>query len=188
MTNFKFILEQAKNDELIEEREKQKCSNNFIIHELEEKGTNIDAVNNNDAKMIKLFFGKINIEARPTKFYRLGKPTPNKNRPLKLEMTNNTKSDAVMRNLNRRDTWKTKRKRRFKMREIMSRNMLKWPKKRMPISPMLGEVHQAIMLSNKAEKHSLLCGCIYRSPTKEQDVMLKSMQQVFDLLKAGEKL
>ena len=77
--------EQAKNDELIEEREKQKRSNNFIIHGLEENGTDVDAVNNNDAKLINLFFGTINIEARPTKFYRLGKITPNKNRPLKLE-------------------------------------------------------------------------------------------------------
>ena len=37
------------------------------------------------------------------------------------------------------------------------------------------------------EKHSLLCGCIYRSPTKEKDVTLKSTQKVCDLLvKAGE--
>ena len=64
MTNFKSILEQAKNDELIEEREKQKHSNNFIIHGLEGKGTDANAVNNNDAKMIELFFGKINIEDR----------------------------------------------------------------------------------------------------------------------------
>ena len=80
MTNFQSILEQAKNDELIEEREKQKHSNNIIIHGLEEKGTDVDAVNNNDAKMVKLFFGKINIKARQTKFYQLGKPTPNKNK------------------------------------------------------------------------------------------------------------
>ena len=100
MTNFKSILEQAKNDELIEEREKQKRSNNFIIHGLEENGTDVDAVNNNDAKLINLFFGTINIEARPTKFYRLGKITPNKNRPLKLEMTNKSERDEVMNNLN----------------------------------------------------------------------------------------
>ena len=61
----------------------------------------MDAVNNNDAKLVKLFFGKINIEARQTKFYRLGRSTPNKNRPLKLEMTNNIERDAVMNNLNR---------------------------------------------------------------------------------------
>ena len=38
------------------------------------------------------------------------------------------------------------------------------------------------------EKHSLLRECIYRSPTKENDVTLKSTQQVCDLLiiKAGE--
>ena len=67
------IVEQAKNDKLIEEREKHIHINNFIIHGLEEKCTDVDAVNNNDAKMFELFFGKINIEARPTKFYQLGK-------------------------------------------------------------------------------------------------------------------
>ena len=61
----------------------------------------VDAVNNKDAKIIELLFGKMNIEARPTKLYRLGKPTPNKNGPLKLEMTNNTERDVVMINLNR---------------------------------------------------------------------------------------
>ena len=38
------------------------------------------------------------------------------------------------------------------------------------------------------EKHSLLCGCIYKSPTKEKDLTQKSTQQVCDLLaKAGER-
>ena len=37
------------------------------------------------------------------------------------------------------------------------------------------------------EKHSLLCGCIYRSPTKEKDVTLKRMQQICNLIKAGER-
>ena len=38
------------------------------------------------------------------------------------------------------------------------------------------------------EKHTLLCGCIYRSPTKEKDVTLKSTKQLCDLLvKAGER-
>ena len=37
------------------------------------------------------------------------------------------------------------------------------------------------------EKHLLLCGCIYRSPTKEKDVTLKNTQQVYNLLvKVGE--
>ena len=49
--------------------------------------------------MVDLFFGKIIVLSRPTKFYRLGKPGPNKIRPLKLEMVNNTDRDAVMKNL-----------------------------------------------------------------------------------------
>ena len=49
--------------------------------------------------MVDLFFEKIIVVAKPTKFYRLGKPDLNKIRPLKLDMVNNTDMDAVMKNL-----------------------------------------------------------------------------------------
>ena len=93
VTNFKSILEEAKNEELVEEREKQKRSCNFIIHGLEEVSNDADELKDNDAALVELFFEKINTQARPTKVYRLGKPAPNKNRPLKLEMANNIDRD-----------------------------------------------------------------------------------------------
>ena len=99
VTSFKLILEDARNDQLIEEKEKEKRANNFIIHGLEEKGDNTDTIQNNDTVMIELFFKKINIQARPTKFYRLGK-SENKKRPLKIEMSNIVEKDSVMKNLN----------------------------------------------------------------------------------------
>ena len=49
--------------------------------------------------MVELFFQKINIETKPVNYFRLGKPAPNKNRPLKLEMTNSTERDLVRNNL-----------------------------------------------------------------------------------------
>ena len=55
---------------------------------------------NNDVDLVELFFQQINIEARPKKFYRLGKSESNRNRPLKLEMASNLNRDAVMKNLN----------------------------------------------------------------------------------------
>ena len=75
-------------------------SKNFIIHGLEEKGEDNDAIKINDAKTTELFFEKINIEAGPTKYFRLGKAEPNKRRPLKLEMATNSERDLVMSNLN----------------------------------------------------------------------------------------
>ena len=97
--DFRSILQEAKNDERVEEREKEKRTNNFIIHGLEEEGTSIENVKNNDKNMVKLFFQKINIENKPKSFYRLGIPAPGKNRPLKVEMTNNTERELVLNNL-----------------------------------------------------------------------------------------
>ena len=67
---------------------------NLISHGVEEKGNDANEINNNDEAMVDLFFEKIIVVARPTKFYRLGKPDPNKISPLKLEMVNNTDRDA----------------------------------------------------------------------------------------------
>ena len=97
--NFKSILKEANNDQLIEEEDRQRRSKNFIIHGLEEKGDDAEAVKHNDGVMTQLFFEKINIQARPLKYFRLGKAEPNKSRPLKLEMANSTERDLVMNNL-----------------------------------------------------------------------------------------
>ena len=85
---------EARNDQLLEEKEREKRSVNLIIHGLEEKGNDANEINNNDGAMVDLFFEKIIVVARPTKFYRLGKPDPNKIMPLDLEMVNNTDMDA----------------------------------------------------------------------------------------------
>ena len=84
--DFKSILVEARNNQLLEEKEREKRRVNLIIHGLEEKGSDANEINNTDEAMVDLFFEKIIVVARPTKFYRLGKPDPNKIRPLKLEM------------------------------------------------------------------------------------------------------
>ena len=96
MHDFKSILEEDRNEQLVQEQEKEKRSCNFIIHGLEEKGENAEE---NDAVMVELFLQKINADVKPAKFYRLGKSTSNKNRPLKVEMGSNFERDAVMYNL-----------------------------------------------------------------------------------------
>ena len=54
----------------------------------------------NDAKTTELFIEKINIEARPTEFFCLGKAGPNKRHPLKLEIATNSERDLVIKNVN----------------------------------------------------------------------------------------
>ena len=99
VNDFKSILVEARNDQLLEEKEMEKRSFNLIIHGLKENGNDANEINKNDEAMVDLFFEKINVEVRPTKFYLLGKPDPNKIRPLKLEMVNSTDRDAVMKKL-----------------------------------------------------------------------------------------
>ena len=99
--DFKSILVEARNDQLLEEQERENRSVNLIIHGLEEKGNDANEINNNDEAMVDLFFEKIIVVERPTKFYRLGKPDPNKIRRLNLEMVNNTDRDEVMKNQGR---------------------------------------------------------------------------------------
>ena len=70
VNDFKSILVEARNDQLLEEKEMEKRSFKLIIHGLKENG-NANEVNKNDEAMFDLFFKKINIEVRPTKFYRL---------------------------------------------------------------------------------------------------------------------
>ena len=75
---------ETRNDQLLEEKEREKCSVNLISHEFEEKGNDANEINNNDEAMVDLFFEKIIVVTRTTKLYRLGIPDPNKTRPLKL--------------------------------------------------------------------------------------------------------
>ena len=96
---FPSILHEARNEQLVEEKEKEKRINNFITHGLQEKGDNTDAIHTNDASTVEIFFKKINIQACPAKYTRLGKPMPDKTRPLKVEMNNNAERDMVMDNL-----------------------------------------------------------------------------------------
>ena len=47
------------------------------------------------------FLKKVDVLATPINIYRLGRPEPNKKRPLKLEMASSIERDLVMNNWNR---------------------------------------------------------------------------------------
>ena len=120
--------------------------------------------------MVDLFFEKIIVVARPTKFYRLGKPDPNKIRPLKLEMVNNTDRDAVMKILKllkgtdeelgklsvREDYTKNEREQIKKLVDIAKDKNAEdcsyhWVVRGTPKNGLrLGETHQALTSPNKS--------------------------------------
>ena len=96
---FKSILNDVKNEQLLEEKERLIRSKNLIIFGVAETGDDADDVKNNDGIMIGKFFEAITVQAKPLNFYRLGKPETDKIRPLKLEMASSTERNFVMKNL-----------------------------------------------------------------------------------------
>ena len=74
VTDFRKIMQEARNDERIEEREKERRSKNFIIHGLDEKGDDNDARKEHDAKMIDNFLETVGVASKPVSITRLGKP------------------------------------------------------------------------------------------------------------------
>ena len=101
VTDFRKIMQEVRNDERIEEREKER-SKNVIIHGLDEKGDN-DARKEHDAKMIDNFLETVGVASKPVSITRLGKLNQenNKKRTVKVVVSTSIDTDYVMRNLKR---------------------------------------------------------------------------------------
>ena len=52
-----------------------------------------------DEQFTRLFFNRINVQVTPLNSFRLGKPDPNKTRPMKFEMAITFDKDIIMQNL-----------------------------------------------------------------------------------------
>ena len=99
ITDFRTIMEQAENEKLIEDKEKEKRDKNIMVYGLLETGATTDEVNTNDVAKVEALFNHLKIHVRPTKFTRIGDKTPDKIRPIKLEMFSVGAKDTVMNNL-----------------------------------------------------------------------------------------
>ena len=97
----KAVMREARNDEKIEESEKQRRANNLIIHGAEEIGETPDDIKNGDAGYIKEIFTKIGVEATPVAIARLGEANDRKKRPIKIVMKSQEDKDKVMSSLGR---------------------------------------------------------------------------------------
>ena len=95
------IMQEAKNDEKVEEREKERRSKNFIIHGAEEIGGRIEEIKAKDIEFIGTILEKIGIESQPENITRLGKPNEGKMRTMKIVMKSKNDKDIVMASLKR---------------------------------------------------------------------------------------
>ena len=88
-------MQQTKNDELVEQRER-----NFIIHGLPEENSSDKTATSdtNDHEVIKAIFREIKVGSVPKSFTRLGKPNAGA-RPIKVTMGTISEKDNIMENL-----------------------------------------------------------------------------------------
>ena len=97
--DMKIVMREARNDEKLEESEKQRRANNIIIHGAEEIGATPVESKSNDAEYIKEILAKIGVEVAPASISRLGAPRENGMRPIKLVLKSGEDKEKVMRNL-----------------------------------------------------------------------------------------
>ena len=77
-TDFRKIMQETRNEEIVEEKEKQKRSKHFIIHGLAEIGEQNEEIKENDANTIKRFLDRVGITRESESITRLGKPNEGK--------------------------------------------------------------------------------------------------------------
>ena len=95
-TNFRNIVVAAKNEELIEEKDKHMRENNIIIHGKCESENNED----NDKQFVNDMIKDISVGAITAKsIIRIGKTEKEKNRPIKVVFNNKEEKSKVMSNL-----------------------------------------------------------------------------------------
>ena len=97
--NIKILMREAKNDERVEEHEREKRSKNIIIHGAEEVGESPEEIKNEDAQYISEILNKIGSPVEPTLVTRLGKKSEGRSRPIKVVLKNKADKNIIMKNL-----------------------------------------------------------------------------------------
>ena len=97
----KQIMQDAKNEEKVHEKEQERRAKNFIIHGADEVGNNIDEIKVNDIEYIAQILMKIGTNSKPESIARLGKPNETNKRTMKIVMNTRQDKERVMANLNK---------------------------------------------------------------------------------------
>ena len=96
--DFRQIMQETKNEELIEERQRDARAKNIIIHGLRET-PNLAEEKEEDEKVIKELLQTLEIESTPESTTRLGVRDEGKTRPIKIKMRNMNEKELVMSSL-----------------------------------------------------------------------------------------
>ena len=94
-------LQDAKNDEKVEDSEKEKRSCNFVIHGAEEIGSDANEIKENDTQYLRDILRKLEVASQPESVTRLGAPGNSGKRPIKVIMKSKADQQSVMSNLRR---------------------------------------------------------------------------------------
>ena len=92
-SDFRSIIKENKNDELITERERQLRATNIIIHGM---GEEIENGKEKDVEFVIAFLEKLGKKSKPSSNVRLSNFDPNKTRPLKLKMSSEAEKEHIM--------------------------------------------------------------------------------------------
>ena len=82
-TDLKKVINETRNKELVQERERKLRSLNIIIHGVKE---DVENVKENDERFIDAFLETLGVTSKPESIMRGGTKAPGKNRPMKLKM------------------------------------------------------------------------------------------------------
>ena len=94
--NLTNIIKTSKNDDLIQERERERRSANLIIYSMIEDSDDQNNVKEHDKDFINSFLETIGVTSRPKQIIRLGKPNNDMKRPVKLSMNNSDEKEDIM--------------------------------------------------------------------------------------------
>ena len=95
--NFKQVISDERNNQLIQEKERKRRSTNIIIHGVEEKTEN---VSESDEKYIKDLMYHLGVSIKPESITRLGiNDNAKKGRPIKVRFVNEKEKSKVMSHL-----------------------------------------------------------------------------------------
>ena len=86
-------MSENRNEQLVQERERRKRSTNTILHGVRVVDKNEES---NDKVFVTALLETIGISIKQESIIRLGKPDPNKNRPIKLRMNSVSEKKKVM--------------------------------------------------------------------------------------------
>ena len=94
--NITTVIKTTKNEDLIQERERERRSANLIIYVISEEIDKDNNLQEHDKQFVSSFLETIGITLSPKQIIRLGKHNDDKRRPLKLVMNSSEDKNSIM--------------------------------------------------------------------------------------------